>query len=69
MASKAYYVLERFTGYKTQLVFADSAVEAAEKCRKGVISECVWEDGPHPSGINSVRRASGEDPNPQSTGR
>lgn len=61
MREKAYYVRERFTGYKTQLVFARNAQEAAEKCRRGHIEVCVSNDGPHSAGISSVRREPSED--------
>lgn len=53
---KAYVVWERFEGYKQQLVFADTAFGASEKCRRGEIAECLEDDGPHPAGISSVRR-------------
>lgn len=59
---KAYYVRERFAGYKTQLVFARNGKEAAEKCRDGEIELCVSTDGPHPAGISGVSREPGEDP-------
>jgi predicted DNA-binding protein len=58
---KAYYVRERFEGHKMQLVFASTAKEAAEKCRRGDAELCVGEDGPHPAGISSVRREPSED--------
>jgi hypothetical protein len=58
---KAYYVLERFEGYKKQLVYANNAHEAKAKTRRGEIEECVGDDGPHPAGIGEVRRAPFED--------
>lgn len=58
---KAYWVLERFEGYKKQLVFAENAEEAKAKTRRGEIEECVGEDGPHPAGISEVRRWPEED--------
>jgi hypothetical protein len=59
--TRAYYVEERFEGHKTQLVFARTAKEAADRCRKGEIETCVGNSGPHPAGIHRVRREPSED--------
>lgn len=55
---KAYVVLEAVKGIMTYVVYADTAKEAKEiYWREG---ECV-DVSYHPAGVNSVRRAPGED--------